>query len=232
MDLLVATVILCQDKTAEDTFRKIEETIQKAKTLSIKFHFKAAKLTSDEELELDGTFLSKDGNRIRLECSTLRGELKRELPIIVSDGSRVASFADGKIRQEKEASHNFNATLAVLTTRGGVVSLMAGIQSLLVGEKKDTPNAGEAMSITEIEMGEDDGAMKTLNYKTVIKLPPSRTASVEVRLWYEPESLKLVKRTMSHKGKSGSGTITETYNEFTINADIPDEKFKVPEEKK
>jgi outer membrane lipoprotein-sorting protein len=53
----------------------------------------------------------------------------------------------------------------------------------------------------------------------------------DVRLWYDPKTLKLLKRTVDFGKKDSQGTIRESYEEFTLNADIPEEKFKLPAEK-
>lgn len=37
MNLLMAVVLLLQDKTAEETFKKIEEMIEKAKSVSVQY---------------------------------------------------------------------------------------------------------------------------------------------------------------------------------------------------
>jgi hypothetical protein len=37
---------------------------------------------------------------------------------------------------------------------------------------------------------------------------------------------------MSYKSETVSRIFNETYEEFTLDTDIPDEKFKLPEEKK
>jgi outer membrane lipoprotein-sorting protein len=231
MNLLIACTLLLQDKTAEETFKKIQETFATANTLTFKFNVKVVKAIGGGESALKGTILFKEGNRMRCDFSILlNGGSQREM-LVVSDGSKVAALADGRNREEKEVSKDFNATLAAVITHGGVLSFIAGFHSLFAGEKKGALNAEKAPSVTEIKTGEDDGDMKTLSYKTVITPLAAQPATFDVRLWYEPKSLRLVKRTMSYRSETESRIFNETYEEFTLNADIPDEKFKLPTDK-
>jgi hypothetical protein len=66
MNLLLAAVLLTQDKTAEETFKKIEETILKATTVSIKFKLEAIVKKKGIEMAqtVEGTVHLKEGNRL------------------------------------------------------------------------------------------------------------------------------------------------------------------------
>ncbi len=55
------------------------------------------------------------------------------------------------------------------------------------------------------------------------------------RVWYDPATLLLRKREVIAKSLQNDNDwpkITEVYDRFTLNADILDERFKLPEEKK
>ena len=228
MNLLLAAVLLLQDKTAEETFKKIEETVSATKTLTFKFDVKLVKAIGGEESVLRGTILLKKGNRMWCDSAVLKGSSQKKM-LFVSDGSKVAAVADGRTFEAKETSRDFNASLTALITRAGAVNVIAGITSLLFGEGL---NVEKPPSVTEIKSGEDDGTMKTLRYTTVMTPLAGRPATLDVRLWYEPKSLSLVKRTMRYRSETDALIYSETYEEFTLTADIPDEKFKLPVEKK
>jgi len=56
-----------------------------------------------------------------------------------------------------------------------------------------------------------------------------------VKVWYDPKTLKLLKRYYQIRERDGGpvrSTLVETYDDFALDVDIPDEKFKLPEEKK
>jgi outer membrane lipoprotein-sorting protein len=228
MNLLLAALLLMQDKTAEETFKKIEETVVAAKTLTSTFDVKLVKETGGEESVFKGTVLFKSGNRMRCDAAMFRGGSQKQM-MFVSDGSKVGALLDGRNSQPKETSKDFNAALTLLFTRAGVFHFIGGITPLFFG---DGLNLEKAPSVAEFKTGEDDGNMKTLHYKTIITPLVAPPATLDVRLWYEPKSLRIVKRTVSYRSETVSRLFNEIYEEFTLNADIPDEKFKLPEEKK
>ena len=55
----------------------------------------------------------------------------------------------------------------------------------------------------------------------------------KVKLWYEPKTLRLLKREVRLKEKDSENedVFSETYEEFALNTDISDEKFNLPEGK-
>ncbi len=57
-------------------------------------------------------------------------------------------------------------------------------------------------------------------------------AITEVMLWYDPVRHTPLKRSIQFKRDSVEGTAVEYVQEILLNRDIPDEKFKLPEEKK
>ena len=97
--------------------------------------------------------------------------------------------------------------------------------------------------VSGVTQGADEGKTKSLIYR----LGDEKGTPIEVRLWYDPDSLKPVKRMFRFKFEAEEeregfklkfkfapteGTYTEIYEEVVFDADISDEKFKLPEEKK
>jgi hypothetical protein len=54
----------------------------------------------------------------------------------------------------------------------------------------------------------------------------------EVELWYDTKTLYPTKRIFKTHAIGFEGVTVETYAKCVLDADIPDEKFKIPEEKK
>jgi outer membrane lipoprotein-sorting protein len=50
---------------------------------------------------------------------------------------------------------------------------------------------------------------------------------VKVKLWYDPRDFRLLKRTITPRGEK-QGSYVETFSEFVIDSELPDELFKVP----
>ncbi len=228
MNLLLAAALLMQDKTAEEALKSIEDAFGRAKTLSVRY-VRREPQADGGEAEARGTILLKEGNRLRWEYSSLRKGVKGDL-VVVSDGARVVTVINGKRDVDRKTFKGLNETFAVLLARAGSVPILSGFRALLDNPKIDRIMAQQATPITGANLGEDEDGKKTLNYITVFNPFRSDSRTAEIRLWYEPSSYRIFKRSLTNKGMNG--TIDENYSEFSINADIPDEKFKLPEEKK
>jgi len=54
-----------------------------------------------------------------------------------------------------------------------------------------------------------------------------------MKIWYDPVTFRPIKRKREMEQPLGAGmtTVTETYDEWSIDGNIPEEKFKLPEKK-
>jgi len=226
MNLLLAAVLLMQDKIAEETFKDIEGTLQKAKSISVKAEAEVkwiAKPANNRSVE--ATLMRADGNKVFEYEKIVQngvvfdGELR-------SDGTQVWRGLMGKLDMEpKVARADFDAKLA---------RIGPGLSTVfIVGKELKKPEGvNDSLIVSDLKHADDDGASKTLTY-TLSFAGRLKGVSVEIKLWYDPASLKLLRRgaVISDKGVL-QGTVNEKYTEFLTNTDIPDEKFKLPEEKK
>lgn len=222
MNLLLAVAILLQDGTPEETFKKIEESIEKAKTLSITFSaggMATAKGGGDGLFQASGVMLLKEGGRFN--CLVKRRLEDRESEnSIVCDGTKLSHKRDQTAAEVIEVPKACRGAASMLVTRVGI--LMGGLFQA-PGEADE--DVKKTLALKNLRVGEDDGRAKTLLY--TISFGP---ATLDCRLWYEPKTLRLLKRTMKiRKGERVEGSLTESYVEYIVNADIPDEKFKLPE---
>src|SRR5947209_16334894 len=85
MTFLTALALFLQDKTAEETFKKIEEKIGQAKSLRVKFN--SEEEISERRKGPSGILLLKSGNRARLTKNPTTPSESWS----VSDGKRVQS---------------------------------------------------------------------------------------------------------------------------------------------
>jgi outer membrane lipoprotein-sorting protein len=99
---------------------------------------------------------------------------------------------------------------------------------------RGTLNVPEILKMSDLKQGEDDGVLKTPTWTVTVSktLMPAASKPMPIKLWYDPKSLKPVKRTATIMKGDVEVKWSETYENITLNADIPDEKFKLPEEKK
>lgn len=228
MNLLLAAALLLQDKTAEETFKRIEEPILKAKSISLDF-----KLLGEEGAHKwggGGTLLLKEGNKVRFEWVVLAPSM---VIIMTSDGEHVL-----RTPERRRTLHNAPQTLG-LAYNASFCRLGVGAGGTLAMDYVDPkdggiPNIPELLKISDLKQGEDDGALKTLTWTVTISssFMPAVSKPVPVKLWYDPKTFKPVKRTLTNVKGDVEVNWMETYENVTYDEPIPDEKFKLPEVKK
>jgi outer membrane lipoprotein-sorting protein len=226
MKVLLVCALLLQDKTAEETYKRIEDMILNAKTVSVKFRFVIDQKRTDTALRIEGpgTILLKGEDKLRITFKYPEGGDDKEYDAVAEGEKGLVRF-EGKIgdwRIEKGTHRRFRAMLV----RGGILGPNQPwpIPWCLVASSVGFEN----WKVSEVKQGPDEGKAKTLTYH--LRLEKQETP-IELKLWYDAESLKPLKRMYRFKAgqpfTESEGTFTETYEELILNADIPDEKFKL-----
>jgi outer membrane lipoprotein-sorting protein len=98
MKILTMIALLLQGHgTAEEDFRKIEEAIAKARTVSIRFKYVTSERRLNQEIKVEavGALLMKEGNRVRLENQLTVGDAITFRGAMISDGSRMVVKEQG-----------------------------------------------------------------------------------------------------------------------------------------
>jgi hypothetical protein len=226
MNLLLAAVLLMQGNPAEETFKQIEDGIEKAKSIHVGIEAVVEwKVKPRNNQSATGTLMAAEGNRVSEYLKMIQQGFIFDSETRC-DGKAVWAALKGIVPVEPSSVRsNFNAKVA----RVGILlsSLLIRDQDLKKGE-----DLKRSVALSNFQQGDGDATGKTLTY-TLSFSGPLKDMSAEVTLWYEGGSLKLLKRVSVIKEKGvDKGTVTETYKIFVLNADIPDEKFKLPEEKK
>jgi outer membrane lipoprotein-sorting protein len=235
MNLWLATALLLQDRTVEETFKKIEETVTKAKTIRIQFKSIASGTEGAPAGEMSGTILLKEGNKALESYVWSAGGEQRNI-FYASDGTHATFGSDLGRGGETYQADTFSASEG-LSSRLGVALVRFGQDplALLTCKTLFTCPAGypcdpkAQFRLSDFNAGPDYEGLKTMTYKLMV---PETTGFHLTKIWYEPLSYKVVKRTLTQDIGRGPGkerNMTETYKEWTLNADIPDEKFKLPE---
>ena len=209
---------LLAKRTPEGTLKRIEESLVKAKTASLKFRVWAERGGKPEKLDMPGTLLLKEGNRASLTLSP--SSLRR-----LCDGRKLLSP-----RLEQDAPTNFRTGLALVISRVGMLPTIYYAFGLL-----DSGGLDEAFQemvrtskVEAVQFGEGDGDAGTLHYRvSFLDSFRNSTEEASVRLWYEPRSLKVLKRSIEVRG----GTFWEAYSEWLLDGEIPDEAFKGVDER-
>jgi len=230
MNLLLAAVLLVQDKTAEDAFKKAEETLEKAKTLQVVI---VRTETNKPHLSLK----LREGNKVLLQFETGMGMMDKAS--VFSDGSDMVIRTPPRTKAtRRKTPPSLEAAAKAALFRGG----SDGLKTLAEGLVRKADESDKGFDFKTIfgvsELARTDPGDSTQNFHfTLTKrepwLDPKLWESdwVGVRLHGKSDGSQLLDRVENAVGKS-AWRASETYKEFILNADIPDETFKLPEEKK
>jgi len=207
---LIAVVALLQQETAEETFKRLEESLVQAKSARIKVRLDFA--AGDQKVTANGILLLKKENKARVSLTGAGGN-----HWFVSDGTKVTvdprqAAMDGAAFDTPKA---LNVRVATAVVRWGLVDLADLPRRIKV---YDTDPA-QRMKLSDFKFGEADGDLRTLTYVLT-----DGDGRADLKLWIDPKTLALKKRTVSVPKMNA--TFTETYEEFTVNGEIPDEAFK------
>jgi outer membrane lipoprotein-sorting protein len=230
MTFVLALVCLAQEPTAEETFKKIEESIEKAKTLSFSFRVdgQGPRESPDRELKAKGVMLMKEGGRFNCSMKMLRLG-REEGTSLVFDGAKLMMKRDEGEPNVAEVPKSHRGAATTLVARLG--ALMSGMMPRGGGAPQE--DVKKTLELKDLKPGDDDKEAKTLTYTVRLAARPGGpTPSLDCKLWYDPKTLALLKRTIAiRQGETVEGTLTETYTDYVLNGDIPDDKFRIEEPK-
>jgi|SRR5579862_536817 len=230
MNLLLAALLLMQDKTAEETFKKLTEILEKANSITVRRSTKGDSVAPNSKPNSEILLLLKEGNKVRFEArfpNMPKEEAGETVMWLVSDGKRMMyRFGPTDSPQVKDTPPNLRAKLIEVLTYTDL-SIGSYFTFLQATTRSVNPEPSDIVEVTKLAHGAEDGTVRTLTCRMIV----AKKDFADIRLWYDPKTWKPIKRTTTLL-PPGHSTLIETYDEFTIDADIPDEKFKLPEEKK
>jgi len=234
MNLLLAALLCLQDDAAEEAFRKIEETLQKAKTVSLDWRCAVAKKQAEnaELLHVGGSILLKDPDRAFLLTDFNPRDPALKL-IEVSDGIQLRQrqgLLDPKVQPAPKA---LRPALEYAFTRLGVYypSVVTGSFLWARTPSRDALDGYARLAeVSQLKMGEKvrEGQILSYKVKAATRNSSRPPREVDVRLLYNPVTWLPIKRILTVDSGEPSYSIAEVYDSFILNAEIPDEKFKLP----
>ena len=122
MNLILAISVLLQAQPAETTLRKIEETLEKAKTVRIVYKVESrvtnTKVNLDRSGEYSGALLLKEGNKAFFSYLPAPRTEKTDT-FVSSDGKKVSSLFKAGAATETNAPSTLGSCLAVGFARAG-----------------------------------------------------------------------------------------------------------------
>lgn len=215
----MALAMALQEGTAEDSYRRLEETLQKARSLSIKYQLDLAIAGANQTAS--GTLLLKEGNRVKITLSSEGPGTRKLEASVVSDGSTVRSLPlpPGSAGTDWAAPKDLKEATLVAYLRAGCMDLHR-LPHRMHDFEKD-PKA--SLLVSQLRRGEDEAGLSTLTYTL-----QEGSGQGQVKIWFDPKTWMLRKRVMTVQAgdRNPQGTVTETY-EPAVNPELSDDLFKL-----
>src|SRR5258706_160786 len=227
MSPMIAALLLFQAQTAEDTFQKIEESVSRAKCARVRFQWEGMSgKEADCRVEASGCVVLKQGNKVHLAATITEKAQSSELKV-VSDGTSVKTKLGAKRTLESPTPRNLEAGLRAALHRLGAmqaVLIAHKVCMMETGDQEEALDMGKKPPLSEFKPGPDDGDSKTLTYKIT---PDGPNSVAEVKLWYAPDTYRLVKRTITIRHPAES-VFTEVYKDWILDGDGENDEFTLP----
>jgi hypothetical protein len=223
MTTLLLAALLLQD-SPEEVLHKIQDTIEKATSAKAEYKVEGIPFSKDASVtaQVTGSIEIKQSNKVRFTGTMSVGDQKSETEIR-SDGRRRFTVTGDAVSVPVETPKAFETEARSALTWMSVIGIWA--QAGKPGEAD--PN--DLYEITELKSGADDAGFKTLEYVLVRK--PREGLPPKVRVWYDPKTYLVAKRTLTSQREGVTAVITETLSKVVLNPDLSDDLFHVPQEK-
>ena len=225
MTALLAAILLAQEKSGEETLKKLEELILNAKTVTVKYHYDVEARRSDTAVRCQGPGLVLLKHEDKSLHYTKRPFLEFDTESLsISDGTDHGwKLDDAWDKRPTPVAKGTGRKDRLSLVRGGAMGLVAPVYL------DDLEAKSKAIGIT----ASTENEMLLISYK--IQLEHGKVS--DIKLWCDPKTLLPKKRIYSFFSEVSDeksrvtkteGTATETYEQFVLDAEIPDEKFKLP----
>jgi len=210
---------------AEKLFRKMEEKIDKAKSLECQFQFVVPWKPDGGKLDNNsfaGTLFLAQGNKARLQLNEVTGDRERYLHI-VSDGAHLSLKEVGFSRIPiSDSPKNLNSDARTCLARTGI--FLATVPYPDVKATKDRFRISDFKLGIKEKIGERD--TQRLEYKLSTKGDDFGAAFV---VWLDIKTGLPVKRDWTPPPDEGrQRTVTENYTKLILDEKVDPKKFELP----
>ncbi len=247
---LVLLMGCMQEETAEDVFQKLEKTILESKTLTTQFDWgRDSRHLPDKECGARrsgswGSIVLKDLGMVVFKEWGCSGP-NEILSARISNGGRICQMStahqpDGTKRRsraedekERDTPKGLGENLRVAFLRSGSRGAGWILSMVMESPESTTPDARNLFQVANLSKGVDTSG-SYLKYRLSTRSPsgPDVHQSI-ITLWYEPKTYRLLKRSKCNEedvGKKDAIVWFDEYEQFDLNAQVPDTNFVFPKE--
>jgi outer membrane lipoprotein-sorting protein len=211
---------------AEKAFRKIEEAFDKARSLKARF---SMELTEDggPPITASGEVWVKEGNKLFV-LARVDGPSQHKETRIYGAGGKMVTERDGKASAPEAAWPDLSTRMTAGFLRVGIAALDK-IAHYTGPSPKEEADIKNILVLSGFRTGPDEGEARTIAFR----VEAGKSEELIVTLTYDHQTFRLLKRTTKvMKRNRLEVSVVEKYDEFTLDAEIPDERFAFPEGKK
>jgi len=210
---------------AEKSFQHLEEVILRARSLKVTFRFR-------EEAEGPGaahvgTLSFRAGNKLHFVFPALGNGLEEESTFISNGSKAVSSTIPGAVMEVPADSDRLARKILM---RLGAAACR--VIPTLLGSETDRESFSETyLQISKFGFGSPPLEKKdsALSFQLV---NPGDTWAHDHWISFDPETFRIIEHQDTGPWQISNRGYEESYLEFVLNADLPDEDFRLPSEKK
>jgi hypothetical protein len=214
-----------QEDPARAALQRLQDVLGKAKTLTLVSQSEAKAV--GELVTVATTAHFKDA-RVAFSGSQKIQTSTQAFTAIVNDTQLHLAY-EGQSELNVEVPKEYSAELRKLVVLAGVVPVSALTQSKVARDQALTPE--KFMTVSDLKLSDDGMSLSyTLKFLGIHTLDVFG-GTFACTLRFDPATGKMLRRTLNASTADGRrATITETY-ELTLDADLPDALFAMPERK-
>jgi hypothetical protein len=210
---------------AEKSFEQLEKAVLRARSLKVTFRFR-------EEAEGPGashvgTLRFREGNKLHFVFPALGDGLEQESTFISNGSKAVSSTIPGVVMEVPEDSDRLARKILV---RLGAAA--CHLLPTLLGSDTDRESFSETyLQVSEFGYGSPplDKKDRALVFQLV---NPGDTWPHDHWVSFDPENFRIIEHQDTGPWHISGRGYEETYLEFVLNEDLPDEEFRLPTEKR
>ena len=213
---------------AQKVFGQMEASFAKAKTIECNFEVVSRACPGGSA---KGSFALSADNKCRLETNGTGRDARRNVAVMVSDGTKQA-IIEGRVTQQIQDIQNwYGEAMRTGLSRAGV--LLTRFAPLPLEEKEI--KVDDLFKVSDFELLQEkteigSQAARLIQYKLVTPGLESEVGKTtfRVKLWLNAKSNLPLKRVVVPTDDDLDFTLTETYSDVTLNGKLESRRFELP----
>jgi len=217
--LLAVALARADENEAEKLYRGMEKKILAAKSLVVEFD--SQNTVGDKKFTVKGTIHLAEGNKTRLDLESEIFELGGKNLIVTNGTAKYAKVGEIVFR-EGPFPPKGDVFLALIAEFGAAGAALE--------QKIATAELNEEFPVTTFKLGPKEMIGEREAQVVQYQLENKKLGSLaKMSLWIDTKTGLPLKRTMAEKQDGKEVRMTETYTVFTVDSNLDDKLFEVPQ---